>query len=83
MGFQEEIELWSQESKRDHPGHERAIDRVVTDFEERRRRGEFEGLGDLYMIEGEFLDAVARLFPKKIKARPERPRKQSRKGTSK
>ena len=82
MGFQEEIELWSRESKREHRGHERAIDNVVTEFKERKRCGEFK---DWYlpMIEEEFLRAVGRLFPKKIKARPESRRKQSRKGTSK
>jgi hypothetical protein len=73
MSFEEEIEGEGRAAKRSHPGSDRVVDRVVTDFKDRRKAGEFH-LWDWNMIQEDFHKAVDRARNKAgIGARRRRP----------
>ena len=75
MSFEDEIRKTASLARRNNPGFNRTIDKIVEDFQNRKDKGEFKNW-DLGMITEDFLIAVSR---KCVKVRPFKSSKSSRK----
>jgi len=64
MSFEDEIRKTASLAKRNNPGFDRTIDKIVEDFQSRKDKGEFENWS-LDMIMDDFLAAIRRMCVKR------------------